>query len=353
VLGVVLANAGLLRNAIPPEHEELLADVAEVEGAARRGASMIGKLMSFSRQAPLEVGTVELGGLVERVLETLRRLLPTHIAVSADRVPVPVFVRADPVAVEQILLNLATNARDAMPAGGSLRVRVSAVTLREGDGVAGGDFGCFTVADDGVGMSEDVRARVFEPFFTTKPSSQGTGLGMAMVYGLVRQQGGTIALRSSPGAGTTVRVCLPAVGSPEPSVSLAPARDEWPGGTETVLFVEDEAPLRRAGTRILSRLGYTVLTAGDGEEALEIIRRDGQTIDLIVSDIVMPRLSGRGLYERLKDERRRVRFLFSSGYGGEEIEALGGEDGAAPLLRKPWSAAELATKIRELLDQPL
>ena len=356
VLGVVLANSGLLRDALPADRDDMLADLGEIEGAAKRGASMIGKLMSFSRQAPLEMTAVDLGGIVDRVVDTLRRLLPTHIAVVADRVPAPVVVRADPIAVEQILLNLATNARDAMPAGGSLRVRVSAVTLRDGEGddVAGGEFGCFTISDDGAGMSEEVRARVFEPFFTTKPASQGTGLGMAMVYGLVRQQGGTISLRSAPGAGTTVRVCLPAAQPRDAAGTGAAARDRWPGGTETILFVEDEAPLRRAGTRILERLGYTVLTAADGEDALDVIRHDPRAIDLVISDIVMPRLSGRGLLERLRLEGRRLRFLFSSGYGGEEIAELGGEvDGAAPLLRKPWSAEELATKVRELLDQPL
>ena len=354
VLGVVAANAGLLRDALPADRDDLLADLGEIEGAAKRGASMIGNLMSFSRQAPLQVTTVELGGVVDRVVDTLRRLLPTSITVVSDRVPAPVIVRADPVAVEQILLNLATNARDAMPTGGSLRVRVSPVTLREGDGGPGGEFGCFTVADDGAGMSEEVRARVFEPFFTTKPPSHGTGLGMAMVYGLVRQQGGTIALRSAPDAGTTVRVCLPSAPSVDATGMASSARNRWPSGTETILFVEDEVPLRRAGTRILERLGYTVLTAADGEEALDVIRHDPRPIDLVISDIVMPRLSGRGLLERLRLENRRVRFLFSSGYGGDELAELGGVvDGAAPLLRKPWSADELATSVREMLDQPL
>ena len=354
VLGVVLANAGLLRDALPAGRDDLRADLGEIEGAAKRGASMIGKLMSFSRQAPLAVTTVELGGVVDNVVDTLRRLLPTSIAVVADRVPAPVVVRADPVAVEQILLNLATNARDAMPAGGSLRVRVSAATLREGPGVPGGEFGCFTVSDDGAGMSEEVLARIFEPFFTTKPPSQGTGLGMAMVYGLVRQQGGTIAVRSAPGAGTTVRVCLPAAQSIVAPHAGTAGGDRWPRGTETILFVEDEAPLRRAGTRILERLGYTVMTAADGEEALDVIRHDPRPIDLVISDIVMPRLSGHGLFERVRHEERRVRFLFSSGYGGEEIAEMEGDaEAVAPLLRKPWSAEELATRVRELLDQPL
>jgi len=347
VLGIVIANADLIRQEVAADNREVHHDLDEVKRAAHRGAEMIRKLLGFSRRSALDVVPLDLTVAVSEVVATLRRLLPSNITI--DYAPAgPVAVRADRTSLDQILLNLATNARDAMPEGGTLSVSVGEVTLTESDAIQGA-FGCITVRDSGQGMPEEVRARVFEPFFTTKPPGQGSGLGMAMVYGLVKQQDGTVRIETAPGTGTTVSVCLPIAGSPVERRDTA--RRNLPTGSETVLLVEDEAPLRNAASRILQRLGYTVLAAADGEDALEIFGHDGGRTAIVVSDIMMPRRNGRSLYDAVRATGRPVRFLFSSGYSGTPIDGLGDTPDAPPFLRKPWTAEELAMKVREVLDR--
>jgi two-component system cell cycle sensor histidine kinase/response regulator CckA len=353
VLTVVMTSAELMLSALPDDRDDLRADLLELEAAAQRGAAMIARLLGFSRRASLNVVTLDLAHLVADLLPTLRRLLPSHIAISTQSTAGPVLVRADAGAVEQVLLNLATNARDAMPGGGELRIDVSVQQVdgpASDDALQPGTFGCLEVRDTGHGMDEATRARVFEPFFTTKGPSEGTGLGMAMVYGLVQQQHGDIALESEPDVGTRVRVCLPGSNAlPLPSLPSDDAR-HWPRGTETVLLVEDEAPLRTAAKRILEKLGYTVLVAGDGEEGLRVFVANEDRIDVVVSDIVMPKLGGRGLYDAVRARSASMRFLFSSGYGGKDIQDLALERGGPPLLQKPWTAGELAVMLREVLE---
>ncbi|HEU4827836.1 MAG TPA: ATP-binding protein [Gemmatimonadales bacterium] len=352
VLATVVANADLARQAVPSELEGVHADLAEVRRAAHRGAEMIRKLLGFSRQSPLQIEPLDLAVAVDEILGTLRRLLPSNIAVERRGEAERVGVRADRVALEQILINLATNARDAMPGGGRLIVSVSReapVGLRAPEGL----HGWVVVEDTGHGMSEDVRARVFDPFFTTKPPAQGSGLGLAMVYGLVRQQQGSIELTSERGVGTTVTVRFPGVARIRRQSHPTPAPVQLPRGTETLLVVEDEPALRTAAVRILQRLGYTVLESADGDEALGTLRA-GARVDLVLSDIMMPRRNGRALYEALRADGHPAKFLFSSGYGGtpsEMIEVAEPDDKAAPpLLRKPWTAEELAIKVREVLE---
>ncbi|HEX6643546.1 MAG TPA: ATP-binding protein [Gemmatimonadales bacterium] len=348
VLATVIANADLARQAVPPSLQGVHADLIEVRRAANRGAEMIRKLLGFSRQSPLQVEPIDLAAEVDDVLETLRRLLPSNIAVERRGDDRGVGVHADRVAVEQILINLATNARDAMPGGGSLAVAVTATTP---PGVAApeGRHGWLIVRDTGTGMSEEVRARVFDPFFTTKPPSEGSGLGLPMVYGLVRQQNGAIEIASELGIGTTVTIRLPGAARAARQSHATPAHGVLPGGTETLLVVEDEPALRTAAVRILERLGYTVHDCADGEEALERLR-SGITVDLVISDIMMPRRNGRELYEALRADGHPARFLYASGYGGSPEEAALAPD--APLLRKPWTADELALKVREVLEMP-
>ena len=353
VLATVVANADLARQAVPRELEGVHADLAEVRRAAHRGAEMIRKLLGFSRQSPLQIEPLDLAVAVDEILGTLRRLLPSNIAVERRGEPEGVGVRVDRVALEQILINLATNARDAMPAGGRLVVTVSR-HAPDGARAPQGLHGWLTVEDTGHGMSEDVRARVFDPFFTTKPPEQGSGLGLAMVYGLVRQQQGTIELASERGVGTTVAIRLPGVARVRRQSHAGQAPMPLPRGTETVLVVEDEPALRTAAVRILQRLGYTVLESADGDEALATLRA-GARVDLVLSDIMMPRRNGRALYEALRAEGHRAKFLFSSGYGGtppEMIELSEPGQAAPPLLRKPWTMEELAIKVREVLESP-
>ncbi len=210
------------------------------------------------------------------------------------------------------------------------------------------------VSDDGAGMDAETRARIFEPFFTTKPAPLGTGLGMSMVYGLVCQQEGWITVESAPRQGTAVRIGFRRGIAPGASDDGASHPEEplqgLPSGTETILVVEDERSLRRAMTRELERLGYTVLTAADGEEAVELFRARRSEVHLVLSDIIMPRLGGRGLYEALRREGHTVRFLFSSGYGTEEIRQLGVDRVPPALIRKPWTVVDLAERVRSVLD---
>jgi PAS domain S-box-containing protein len=351
VLSVVLGNAELVGQELPPGRTDLRSDLGELTTAARRGAAMIRKLLTFSRAAPLELVTLDLGATVAESGATLRRFLPAAIEVTISVPREPVRVRADRGSVEQILMNLVTNSRDAMPAGGHLQIevrrRVAAGEDEDEDG--GATSGSLIVRDDGAGMDEGTRSRIFEPFFTTKPPPVGTGLGMTMIHGLVRQQGGIIDVTSAPGRGTTVTISLPLASDTAPGAPADGESRELPRGTETIMVVEDEAPLRRAAARLLERLGYTVVTASDGEEALTVFRAQDCRIDLVLSDIVMPRMGGRALLEALRREGRPVRFLFTSGYGGEELGEHADPDAPA-LIRKPWSLSELALKLREVLD---
>jgi PAS domain S-box-containing protein len=349
VLSVVLGNAELIDHDLPAERADLRADLSELRSAARRGASMIRKLLSFSRSTQLEIVNLDLGAAVAEVADTLRRFLPAGIDVSIAVPREPLIVSADRGSIEQILMNLVTNARDAMPDGGHLRIEVRQRVAGEEDGDPAGTFGSLVVRDDGSGMDEATRRRIFEPFFTTKPAPLGTGLGMTMIYGLARQQGALIDVESAPGRGTSVTISFPAAsGGPAPA-NGADEATPTPSGRETILVAEDEAPLRRAATRLLERLGYTVITASDGEEALQLFRARASDVSLILSDIVMPRMGGRALYDAIRREGYDVKFLFSSGYGGDQLHDLGA-DGGPMLIRKPWSLSELAVKLREVLD---
>jgi len=341
VLSVVLGNAELIDHDLPADRNEL-------RGAARRGASMIRKLLSFSRSTQLEIVTFDLGAAVAEVADTLRRFLPAGIEVSIAVPRDPLLVSADRGSVEQILMNLVTNARDAMPDGGHLRIEVRQRVVGEDDGDTPGKFGSLVVRDDGIGMDEATRRRIFEPFFTTKPPPLGTGLGMTMIYGLARQQGAPIDVESTPGRGTSVTISFPAA-SDGPTENGVDDAAPVPTGSETILVAEDEAPVRRAATRLLERLGYTVITASDGEEALQLFRAHASEVSLVLSDIVMPRMGGRALYDAVRREGYDVKFLFSSGYGGDQLQDLDA-DGGPMLIRKPWSLSELAVKLREVLD---
>jgi len=208
---------------------------------------------------------------------------------------------------------------------------------------------CLSVADTGIGMDERTRARLFEPFFTTKPPGLGTGLGLAMIYGLVQQHGGWVAVESQPKRGTTVRVYLPV--SRNGSVH-APVTEQQParGGKETILLVDDEEPIRRTARRILENFGYQVLLASDGSEALRLIRARAADIDLVISDVAMPNLGGRGLYDAARASGARMKFLFASGYTARDIGSTGDIDAGVPFIHKPWTLSEFVTRVREVLD---
>ncbi len=354
LLTVILANADLLAKALPPGASDLRRDLEELQAAARRGANMVRKLLAFSRREELRLRPVDLPRLVADLEGVLRRLMPEHISLKTEVAEGLPPVLADPGAVEQILLNLATNARDAMPNGGSLTISLAPATTEENQrwthqGKPPARYVRLSVRDNGTGMDEVTLAHLFEPFFTTKPPGVGTGLGMAMVYGLVKQQSGFVDVQSRWGAGTTVQVYLPAA-SREPVGASPKLSAQSAAGAETILLVEDEEGIRRSASRVLARAGYRVLVACDGEEALGLYRRHRDEIALVISDVVMPRLSGTELYRALQGEPRPPKFIFTSGYAAREVADRAVLEQAGPLLQKPWDVDDFLRRVRQALD---
>jgi PAS domain S-box-containing protein len=350
VLTAIVSNLDLALDACPPGLTGLREEIVEAARAADRAAQMVRKLLAFGRRQQLEMETLDLAAQVSEEMRMLRRMLPESVAVEvvSDGRPAP--VRADRAALQQILLNLATNARDAMPQGGTLRLSTGTATLdaafraTHGFG-APGVYACLGVSDTGSGIDERHRARIFEPFYTTKPHGAGTGLGLAMVYGLVKQHHGYITVESAPRGGTLFTVYLPLL--PEPAGEADAERAEPPPrGTEHLLVVEDDEVVRRTAERALVQLGYRVRTAVDGEDALALLGI-GPRVDLVVTDLVMPRKGGVALWEAVRHRAAAPRFLFTSGYAGDETGSL---DASLPFLRKPWTTAQLAHAVRRVLD---
>lgn len=357
LLTAILANADLLAASTGPLAPDVQENLDDVREAARRGASMVRKLLAFSRRERLSQRPLHLGRVLEEEVAVLRRLLPESISLELDVDDQVPLVRADAGAIQQILVNLTTNARDAMPHGGRVRIECGPAPLDEQfHGLRGatdpGAYVRLTFADTGGGMDIETRRRAFEPFFTTKPLGAGSGLGLSAVYGLVKQHGGFIELESAPQTGTTVTTYLPIArpGTSEPdegaSVAATPA---LPNGTETVLVVEDEEVIRRSARRVLQRLGYRVLLAEDGAHGLELFLQHSAEVDLAVIDVVMPRMTGPALYAELRRLRPNLKVLFMSGY--TEVRERGpGVDADSPFLDKPWSMEQFAAKVREVLD---
>jgi len=353
MLSVVMANAELVAAALEPDQHEVLADVQEIQRAARTTAKTVKQLLGFSRMAALSLAPTDLSEVVSNLSSMLSCVLPESIDVRVTSETVSSVV-ADTGAIEQVVLNLATNARDAMPDGGILRINVQEVDV-EIDQVSDpmmspGRHVCITVRDTGVGMDEETCRKVFEPFFTTKPAGVGTGLGMSMVCGLIKQHGGFINVQSERGNGTLIRLLFPIIATNEQKDGETPASPELVGGTETILLVEDEESLRRIGRRVLERFGYTVLSASDGQEGLEMYRANKTAIDLVLSDIVMPRMSGWQLYDALRQESQPVRFLMASGYNDNQVGSAPPE-ADVPFVQKPWTMKDLLRQVRQALEE--
>jgi PAS domain S-box-containing protein len=331
-------------------------DVQEIQKAAQRAASLTQQLLAFSRKQVLQPTVLDLNEVVTEMQALLRRLIGEHIALETRLEPDGQFVRADRGQLQQVIINLCVNARDAMPEGGTLTIATNAKNLDAGfvashPGSQVGPHAALKVSDTGVGMDADIRARVFEPFFTTKPVGKGSGLGLATVYGIVKQSGGYIAVTSVPTRGSTFTVYLPRVAAPGAEISAPPVVAAQPsGGSETVLLVEDEPAVRNLARRALQRYGYKVLEAPDGETAMALAREARDPIALLLTDVVMPGMSGRDLAQRLTEERRAMRVLYTSGYPDtvgltEEVE-----EASVAYLSKPYTPEDLARKVREVLD---
>jgi len=355
-LSVILLNAQVMAAALEQGEPVQASDLEDITTSAQRAATITRKLLGFSRKADLVLVPTDLASVVKDISAVLRRLLPESIDIRIEADRAVRVVRADTTAIEQVLLNLASNSRDAMPDGGEFGLSVDDVVVdaeyAEGHvGVTPGTYVCLRVSDTGTGMDAETKARIFEPFFTTKGPGTGTGLGMAMVYGLTNQHGGFINAYSEPGLGTTMRLYFPAVDQE----AVAKARPDSIAavsiGSETILLVEDEPSLRNVAKRVLERLGYIVLTATDGEDALRLFAEQPDAIDLVISDLVMPQMSGRQLYEALKRDYPDVRFMLTSGYTGREASERDGLDPAVPFIHKPWSFGEMSDAVRRALTK--
>jgi two-component system cell cycle sensor histidine kinase/response regulator CckA len=357
LLTVILAHAKFIGDELPPSPPELHDDLRALQTAARQGAELVHKVLALSRNESLAPRPFDLVPATQDVLATLRRMLPANIEIRVTAAE-PVPVHADPAALQQILLNLATNARDAMPAGGALHVAVRPDRLEEEDRrlhpwIVPGRYGCLEVGDTGTGMDAETLAHAFEPFFTTKPVEVGTGLGLAMVYGLVKQQRGFVFLHSEVGAGTTAKIYLPLAGREAPAHAEADVAEPSAGGTERILLLEDDAHLRRVAERVLARAGYRVRSAADAQVGLALYEADPGWVDLILTDFMMPGLDGMQLYQLLQRQGRMVKVVFSSGYSDQPLrERLQPGDDVA-FITKPWTAAQLLRTVRAALDDAL
>ena len=352
LLAVILNYARFAEPEI--DNAEVREDVRQIRLAAQRATELTRQLLAFSRREVIHPRIIEANKLVGDMEKLVRRTLGEHIGLSTHFGADLPAIRVDPSKLEQVVLNLVVNARDAMPDGGTLRLATAAIALEGADaeleGMPPGRYVAISVADTGCGMAPEVAERVFEPFFTTKEKGKGTGLGLATVYGIVKQAGGGIALHSEPGVGTVFRVLLP-VTDEEPQFEAekpAPA-----GGRETVLIAEDEPAVREITRRILSQAGYEVLIAGTGDEALAVAAAHAGPIPLLLTDLVMPGMSGKQLAERFRTERPEGRVLYMSGYFDEDVTGTGVLDAGLAFLPKPFSRDELLLHVREVLGAAL
>ncbi len=331
-------------------------DVQQIQQAAERAAGLTHQLLAFARREVIELRPLNLNEVVVGVEQLLVRTLGEQVELTTDLAPGLCPVLADPGQIEQVLVNLAVNARDAMPAGGTLTIQ-TAITLVDADqaashvGMAPGRYASLKVSDSGAGMSQDVIDRAFEPFFTTKAKGAGTGLGLSTVYGIVTQAGGHVSIHSEPGLGTTFTILLPATGQAAPEDS-PPQRAPRGGQGETVLVVEDEAALREVTRRILARNGYQVITAVNGRDAVEVAARHPGGIDVLVTDVVMPQMPGREAAEQIRALYPAVKVLFMSGYTAGALDSQGVLDAEVNLIEKPFTEASLLAKLREVLSVP-
>jgi two-component system cell cycle sensor histidine kinase/response regulator CckA len=328
-------------------------DIEEILKAARGAATLTRQLLAFSRQEVIQPRPISVNAIVAGTEKMLKRVIGEDVELAADLAAEPSTVMCDPGQLEQIVMNLVVNARDAMPEGGKLRIATTAASLDESmlheHALARpGRYVVLEVRDTGIGMDAATRDHIFEPFFTTKEQGKGTGLGLATVYAIAKQVGGFVWVDSAPGQGSSFRVFFPSIDAPPSAVEQNSAA-ELPRGTETVLLVEDATAVRTVIRQVLERLGYSVLDAADGQLALEVAARHHGPIDLVVTDIVMPALGGRELAERLRRVRPDIRILYTSGYTDDAVVRTGVLDAQFVFMQKPFTPETLASKVREAL----
>jgi two-component system, cell cycle sensor histidine kinase and response regulator CckA len=354
LLGVIIGYSEILADHLPqsdPDRE----NVDEIINAGRRAASLTRQLLAFSRQQVLEPKALDLNEVVSETEKMLRRMVGEDIHFTTVLHKPLSTVKADPGQLEQVLMNLAVNARDAMPHGGNLTIGTSEVEIdqlfaqRCSFPFRPGVYVLLTVTDTGIGMDAETQAHIFEPFFTTKDKNAGTGLGLATVYGIVKQSGGHIEVVSEPGIGSTFKVYLPAIAEPpQKTLVVSPLVDPL-HGNETVLLVEDEPSLRVLARNLLRSLGYVVFEANTGEEALNLAKTLS-VINVLLTDVVMPGMNGKALAEQLVQERPGIKVIYMSGYTGQGIGNKGELCPTGIFLPKPFTRETLAKKVRAALE---
>jgi len=355
LLSVIFGHRELLEMSLPPD-EQSRESVAEIGRAAERAAVLTRQLLAFSRQQVLDPQVLELNTLVIAAEKMLRRIIGEDIALTTRLQSNLSPVRADPGQLDQVLLNLAINARDAMPQGGRLsfetcNIELPSAYLETHRAIRPGLYVLLAVTDTGCGMGPEVQAHIFEPFFTTKALGHGTGLGLSVVQGIVEQSGGHMEVNSLPGLGTTFKVYLPAVEEPLTTTSQNAPTKRSKGSGEKILLVEDEESVRDVTSHLLERLGYRVLEASSGEEALRLAEASREKIELLITDLVMPGINGRQLADSLRIRDPRLKVLFQSGYTADAVVHHGIVDAERTFLQKPFKLEALDKKVREILDQ--
>jgi CheY-like chemotaxis protein len=342
----------MLREHVKGDQQALEA-VGEVFQAAERASALTTQLLAFSRRQVSMPRATSLNEVVQKMDKMLRRIIGEDIELGTRLHPRVSPARIDPVHIEQVIMNLAVNSRDAMPKGGKLTIETADVELTGGHaeghiGVEPGRYVMLTVSDTGIGMDAKIKSRIFEPFFTTKEQGKGTGLGLSTVYGIVKQNGGEVRVYSEPGQGTVFRIYFPAVAEYAEALSGAEPEAELTSATETILLVEDEDQVRNLTRTLLARQGYRVLEASSGAAALSLAREYPERIDLLLTDVVMPQMSGPDLAGELRSLHPEISVLFMSGYMDTAI-VLQGPLPAGTLLQKPFTSDALHKKVREAL----
>ncbi|MBN1566715.1 MAG: PAS domain S-box protein [Acidobacteria bacterium] len=330
-------------------------DIEQVWDAGKRAAALTSQLLAFGRKQILQPEILDLNAIIDQLSAMLRRLIGEDIDLAFITSQDLGMIHADPAKIQQVVLNLAVNARDAMPKGGKLTIETANIHfnedyIREHSGAKPGAYVMLAISDNGVGMDAGTKEHLFEPFFTTKEKNKGTGLGLATVYGIVKQSNGFIWVYSEPGKGTTFKIYFPRVEGESTSIEIT-EEPEYPG-TETILLVEDEAAVRNLASRILRDRGYTIIEAGDGKEALRLAGEYTEEIHLVVTDVIMPGISGSVLVSRLETTRPGIKALYISGYTDNAIVHHGILDSGIAFLEKPFSPKRLASKVREALQSP-
>jgi PAS domain S-box-containing protein len=356
MLGVILGHAELAQGQTA-DAEALRDHLEEIRKAGQRSADLTGQLLAFARKQTVAPRVIDLNDTVAGMIGMLRRIIGEDIHLAwmpgADLWP----VRIDPAQIDQMLANLCVNARDAIASVGKVTIETDNVAFDEAyctdhTGFSPGSYVMLGVSDDGSGMDRDVLEHLFEPFFTTKGVGKGTGLGLSMVYGIVKQNDGYINVYSEPGRGTTFKIYLRAYRDDTAQIPVGAPAQAAPCGTETILLVEDEEMLRELGKVMLEKLGYSVFTAGAPGEAIRLAEARAEEVDLLITDVVLPEMSGRDLADRIRVIKPRLKCLFMSGYTANVIAHQGVLDEGVKFIQKPFSIRDLAAKVREALEQP-